>query len=153
MHGWMCASTAGLVSDCSSCPGTSRLQPIPSSAIFPPLIFSLAFFLLLSFFLVSLSLFFALCPGASREIPAQWGPYNWKPCLLFSPLPSDHWYAAAERRGDRGRGRERESSSLQKAGAWAGQFVASFFFFPSYKRYTLDGIFPTPPAFTANSQL
>lgn len=39
-------------------------------------------------------------PGASRGIPAQWGPYNWEPCLLFSPLPLaslpfhffPHWY-------------------------------------------------------------
>jgi len=21
------------------------------------------------------------------QIPAQWGPHNWEPCLLFSPLP------------------------------------------------------------------
>lgn len=29
-----------------------------------------------------------LSPEASSGIPAQWGPYNWEPCLLFSPLPS-----------------------------------------------------------------
>lgn len=27
------------------------------------------------------------CPVAGCGIPAQWAPYNWVPCLLFSPLP------------------------------------------------------------------
>lgn len=31
-------------------------------------------------------------PGAGCGIPTQWGPYNWEPCLLFSPPLLPHLF-------------------------------------------------------------
>lgn len=77
----------------------------------------------------------ALSPGVGSGIPAQWGPYNWEPCLLFSPLPPtsspfhfppliSYLYSLSEHM-------DcffflRESSVHIKDPGWAGQFVAPF---------------------------
>lgn len=66
----------------SVCHGTLWLHQIPL------LLFSVIFLLCLPILLKCMLLFCPmLSPEAGSGIPAQWGPYNWEPCLLFSPLP------------------------------------------------------------------
>lgn len=85
-------------------------------------------------------------PTAASGIPAQWGPYNWESCLLFSPLPP-HFLTffifsplicslSLSEHMDRF---SRERPVHIKAWGWAGQFVAALH--SSSPSSSLSGLF------------
>lgn len=72
-------SKTDLMFHCLVCHGTmAALNPTPAILCdFSPLLP----------LLLSNACFCFASPVVGSGIPAQWGPYNWEPCLLFSPLP------------------------------------------------------------------